>query len=218
MSKNKTKNSSGLWWALIKIYLNICLLTVKNLKLELSSFLSLFISRTEENQQFCPCVYVNNLNETDKYTLGIWGHKHCLTSIYSIYCHLVWSQYFIVFFFVGSVAMQSPVHLSKLSALHPSTATQWLMWPLHLSHFLPSLQAQAPTPPLASTWWHLPPGPTCPGRRAMTEASSRHSQSGMAMCESSQHALLSAFSSYNTSSVVSEIVFPKVVFRTVVKT
>lgn len=51
----------------------------------------------------------------------------------------------------------------------------------------------------------------------MMEASSRHSQSGTAMCESSQHALLPAFSSYNTSSVVSEHVFSRVVFRTVVK-
>lgn len=52
----------------------------------------------------------------------------------------------------------------------------------------------------------------------MTEASSRHSQSGMAMCESSQHALLPAFSSSSTSSVISENVFSRVVFRTVVRT
>lgn len=50
------------------------------------------------------------------------------------------------------------------------------------------------------------------------EVSSRHSQSGMAMCESSQHALLPAFSSSNVSSVISENVFSRVVFRTVVKT
>lgn len=49
------------------------------------------------------------------------------------------------------------------------------------------------------------------------EVFSRHSQSGTAMCESSQHALLPAFSSFNTSSVVSENVFSRVVFRTVVK-
>lgn len=57
----------------------------------------------------------------------------------------------------------------------------------------PFLQAQAPTPPPVSTWQRPPPGPTCPGRPAMTEASSRHSQSGTALCESSQHALLPAF-------------------------
>lgn len=59
----------------------------------------------------------------------------------------------------------------------------------------------------------------------MTEVSSRHSQSGTAMCESSQHALLPAFllfffffPSFNTSSVISENVFSRVVFRTVEKT
>lgn len=72
------------------------------------------------------------------------------------------------------------------------------------SYFTPSLQEQAPTPQSASTWCRPPPGPTCPGRWAMMEAFSRHSQSGMAMCESSQHALLPAFSSFNTSSVVSK--------------
>lgn len=41
----------------------------------------------------------------------------------------------------------------------------------------------------------------------MMEASSRHSQSGTAMCESSQHALLPALSSSNTSSVISEMSF-----------
>lgn len=68
-----------------------------------------------------------------------------------------------------------------------------------------------------STWQHPPPGPTCPGRPAMTEASSRHSQSGTALCESSQHALLPAFSSSNALSVVTENVFFRVVFRAVVK-
>lgn len=52
----------------------------------------------------------------------------------------------------------------------------------------------------------------------MMEASSRHSQSGTALCESSQHALLPAFSSSSTFSVVTENVFSRVVFRTVVKT
>lgn len=49
------------------------------------------------------------------------------------------------------------------------------------------------------------------------EASSRHSQSGMAMCESSQHALLPAFSTFNLSSDVSENMFSRVTFRAVVK-
>lgn len=41
----------------------------------------------------------------------------------------------------------------------------------------------------------------------MTEDTSRHSQSGTAMCESSQHALLPAFPSSDTCSVISENVF-----------
>lgn len=81
----------------------------------------------------------------------------------------------------------------------------------------PFLQAQAPTLQPMSTWQHPPPGPTCPGRPAMTEASSRHSQSGTALCESSLHALLPAFSPSNALSVVTENVFFRVVFRTVVK-
>lgn len=104
-------------------------------------------------------------------------------------------------------------------ALYHSKTAQWLTCPFIRAFvaLTPFLQAQAPTHLLMSTWQHPPPGPTCPGRPAMTEASSRHSQSGMALCESSQHALLPAFSSFNTLSVVTENVFNRVVFRTVVK-
>lgn len=53
-------------------------------------------------------------------------------------------------------------------------------------------QAQAHTPPPKSTFRSRRPRPTSRGNPVMTAAFSRHSQSGTAMCESSQHALLSA--------------------------
>lgn len=58
--------------------------------------------------------------------------------------------------------------------------------------FLMVFQAQALTPQPMCVCRPRLALPTCPGTPATTADSSRHSQSGTALCESSQHALLSA--------------------------
>lgn len=82
-----------------------------------------------------------------------------------------------------------------MNTLYHSKTARWLTCPFTRTPFVALarfLQAQAPTPLPVSVWQRPPPGPTCPGMPVTTEASSRHSQSGTALCESSQHALLPA--------------------------
>lgn len=97
----------------------------------------------------------------------------------------------------GSKQVSEPSPVWQVKLIHCITARlpsdSLALLPDAFVALAPFLQAQAPTPPPVSTWQRPPPGPTCPGRPAMTEASSRHSQSGTALCESSQHALLPAF-------------------------
>ena len=143
------------------------------------------------------------------------GPKNCPPDHFDKFI-IFMSRYWTLYMTVSSSQYISLI--GKMNVVYHSRTPQWLMCPFN--NTFSSLQAQAPTPPPESTWWHPPPGPTCPGRRAMMEVSHRHSQSGMAMCESSQHALLPAYFPLPILPLLFFVknVFSGVVFRTVVKT